>query len=185
MSEQEKQPEEAKPVKEPTATQLFASYMRTVERVRGLSKKLTKETEAALLLSMELAERFDIHVSGSRPPAPRTPTPLTAPRDSGAGANAEEYKPPVQMHSDAPTPSGKGSAEVEEIRRDAALNVPAEDTAALGAEGIGMMEQLQKGMKGSPVVVPHPGGHEPGNTPVERSNAEGGPVRQGPVSEGE
>ncbi len=52
----------------------------------------------------------------------------------------------------------------------------------LAASGLGMMEQLQSGMKGEPTVLPTPGEHEPGR-PVERSNAGGGPVVQGPVPE--
>lgn len=184
MSEDETQPEEKK---QQTATQLFASYMRTVEQVRSLTRKLNEKLETALLLSKELTERFGIHVSGSKPQAPRPAQPITAPRDEGAGAGDEGYKPPAQYHADATQLANSGSAEVAEIRRESGLTSAEEDSEALAAAGTGTMEALQRTMKGQPTVVPAPGEHQEnrGAPPVERSNAEGGPVRQGPVEEEE
>ena len=187
MSEQEAQPKEPQAKepeekKEQTATQLFASYMRSIGKVKALSKQLGAETETALTLAKQLRDRFGIQVSGIQPSKATLKYPPLM--NAGEDDPEKEFKPPTQMHSDAVALSGAGSQEVEDIRRDAGLDVPAEDSEALGTEGIAMMEQLQAGMTGTPAVTAQPGEHQAG-TPVERSNVEGGPVRQGPAPEGE
>ncbi|KKK89727.1 hypothetical protein LCGC14_2730230, partial [marine sediment metagenome] len=53
----------------------------------------------------------------------------------------------------------------------------------LAASGLGMMEQLGKSLPGAPSVVANPGEHHDKAAAVERSNAGGGPVVQGPVPE--
>ncbi len=194
MSEQEEQGEEQteepqvkepEEKKEPTATQLFASYMRSIAKVKALSKQLGAETETALTLAKQLRDRFGIQVSGIQPSKAKAARPQYPPlMNAGEDGSEKEFEPPVQMHSNAVALSGAGSQEVEDIRRDAGLDVPAEDSEALGTEGIAMMEQLQAGMTGTPAVTAQPGEHQAG-TPVERSNVEGGPVRQGPAPEGE
>lgn len=173
--------------KEPTAQQLFNRYMRSVAKVRNLSKSLTEEMAKAENLSQELAARFGIYVTGSKPAAKRPRQPIAAPSDgpvdSGEGGTPE-FKPPAQYHADAPALSNPGSSEVAEIRRDAGLNADAEDSEALASSGLGMMEQLQSGMKGEPLVLPNPGQNEPGSgVTAERSNTEGGPVTQKPMEE--
>ena len=172
--------------KDLTAQQLFNCYMRSVAKVRNLSESLTEEVTKADNLSRELAARFGIYVTGSKPAAKLPLAPITAPSDSaGAGDGGEpaEFKPPAQYHADAPALSSPGSSEVAEIRRDAGLSVDAEDSEALASEGLGMMEQLHKTLPGAPSVVATPGEHHDRAAAQERSNAEGGPVRQGPVTE--
>ena len=172
--------------RKPTATQLFAKYMRAVDKVRGLAMALAEETRRADELSTILANEFGIGVTGSRPRQ------ASAMVEVGAAATQEEeeagaeggYKPPPQYHADATKLSGRGSQEVADIRRDAGLDVAAGDSEELASQGVGMMAQLQSGMKGTPAVVAAPGAHgENRGVPQERSNAGGGPVRQGPTKE--
>ena len=175
--------DESKP---PTATQLFSSYMRSVDKVRALAADLTTETTKASDLAAQLAAQYGIYVTGSKPvPAARQPS--TAPRDgpltNEADGDAPDFKPPAQYHADAPTLSSEGSAEVAEIRRDAGLSEAAADSEELATTGLGMMEQLGRSLPGTPSVVATPGEHHDRAAAQERSNAEGGPVRQGPVEE--
>ena len=190
MSEKEKKDTKDK---ERTAPQLFNLYMRTVEKVRALAKSLTEETQKAVALSAELESHFGIRIR--TPGATAKTQPITAPADADASnaqpteeeiaAAAERgYTPPTQMHSEAPTLTGKGSQEVEEIRAGAGLNVDAGDSEALANEGLGAMAELQARMGGTPTIPPNPGQHEPGRSAsAERSNAEGGPVTQKPEKE--
>ncbi len=173
--------------KELTATQLFSNYMRSVDKVRDLAKGLAAETAKAENLSQELATRYGIYVTGSKPRlAPKRPD--IAPGDRPVmndddAAEGPEYEPPAQYHSDAPELSGEGSAEVAEIRQGAELSAAEADSEALASEGSGMMDILQRRMKGAPSVVPGVGEHQQGGASTERSNAEGGPVTQKPVEE--
>lgn len=200
MSEKKKEmAARTEPPKEKTAPQLFSLYMRTVERVRDLSKTLTAETQKALHLAGELDTRFGIRIGQRGPSTASAAThPVVAPVEGdpsnasteeeaelAAEAAARGYTPPVQMHSDAPALVGKGSQEVEEIRRDSGVLSEVEDSEALAATGLGEMSALQARMTGKPTVVPVPGQHEPGAQapPEERDNAGGGPVTQKPKEE--
>ena len=166
-----------------TATQLFSKYMQAVDKVRGLAMALAAETQKAEELSTTLANEFGIYVTGQQPRAAlRGRASDPAPED-GPVVDGSDYKPPAQHHADAPQLSGKGSQEVADIRREAGLDVAAGDTEELANQGVGMMTQLQEGMKGTPEVVAVPGEHAERGAPQGRSNAEGGPVKQGPVKE--
>lgn len=175
--------------KTPTATKLFTAYMKSVDKVRALIKALATETTTAENLAAQLSAQYGIYVTGNQPAAKRPRQPITAPSDKGAGAGdaAQEtpgggdFELPPQHHSSAPELASAGSAEVADIRRDAGLDVQAEDEQ-LASEGLSMMEQLQRGMKGVPSVVAIPGEHQQGET-EGRSNAEGGPVTQKPTEE--
>ena len=173
-------------VKEPTATNLFSAYMRSMDKVRALTKSLAEETIKAENLARQLAAQYGIYVTGSKPTPQRAQQPMTAPHDDSAGTSSgeetPEFKPPAQYRSDAPELASAGSEEVAEIRRDAGLDVDAADSEALANAGAGMMEHLQSGMKGAPSVVAMPGIAQE-SAPDERSNAEGGPVTQKPVEE--
>ena len=182
--------EKPKEKKEPTATQLFANYMRAVEKVRGLAMTLAEETLKVDGLSTELADRFSIFVTGQKagddPPrvaARRTTDPVPEGASADDDAGSEGYKPPTQHHAEALQLSGKGSQEVADIRREAGLDVEAGDSEELAHQGVDMMTQLQAGMKGTPAVVAVYGGHVERGESQEGSNAEGGPVRQEPVKE--
>lgn len=177
--------------KTPTATKLFTAYMKSVDKVRALIKALATETTTAENLAAQLSAQYGIYVTGNQPAAKRPRQPITAPSDKGAGAatrvigeetpGGEDFELPPQHHSSAPELASAGSAEVADIRRDAGLDVQAEDEQ-LASEGLSMMEQLQRGMKGVPSVVAIPGEHQQ-DAAEGRSNAEGGPVTQKPTEE--
>ena len=166
--------------KELTATQVFSKYMQALDKVRALSATLTEKIALAEALGSELGSRFGIRVSGLAPVETTRPA-ATAPSNEntdGDGDTPKKYVPPTQYHADAPTVTAPGSAEVAEIRREAGLSEQTADSEALAASGIGTMGALQKGMGGTPAVIATPGEHH--DKAAERSNAEGGPVRQGP-----
>ena len=184
MSEEETQPAAEKPL---TATQLFSKYMAVRGKVQKMTADLGSEVSKMGDLGNKLAARFGIYVSGSKPQAPRPRQPSIAPCDgpvmNEADGEKSDFKPPTQYHSDAPTLDSAGSAEVAEIRRDAGLSEAAEDSEALANVGMGMMAELGKSLPGTPSVVATPGEHHDRAAAQERSNAEGGPVIQGPVKE--
>ena len=181
--------EETQPAEEKllTATQLFSKYMAVRGKVQKMTAAFGEEVSSMGALGDELAARFGIYVSGSKPQAPASRRPDIAPSKgplvNEADGEKPAFKPPIQYRSDAPTLDSAGSAEVAEIRRDAGLSEAAEDSEQLAASGIGMMEQLGKSLPGTPSVVATPGEHHDKAAAQERSNAEGGPVRQGPVKE--
>lgn len=177
--------EETQPAEEKllTATQLFSKYMTVRGKVQKMTAALGEEVSSMGALGDELAARFGIYVSGSKPQVsnPRQPS------SDSAGADPEgevpEFKPPAQYRAPAPTLDNAGSAEVAEIRRDAGLSEAAADSEELAASGVGMMEQLGKSLPGTPSVVATPGEHHDRAAAQERSNAEGGPVTQKPMEE--
>ena len=188
MSEQEEQGKQQKEPQSLTATQLFSKYMAVRGKVQKMTATLGEEVSKMGALGDELAARFGIYVSGSKPMAKNPRQPSVAPKDGPLmnEADGEEggptFKPPAQYHSDAPVLESAGSEEVAEIRRDAGLREAA-DSEALANVGMGMMAELGKSLPGTPSVVATPGEHHDKAAAVERSNAEGGPVRQGPVKE--
>lgn len=168
-----------------TATQLFSRYMAAIDKIREFASMLAEKNTEAESLSTELAERHGIYVQG-KPPANRT-TPVTEPDPDEEEEHAPEsgkYKPPTQMHSDAPQLVSRGSQEVAEIRHSAGLDIDAEDSESLGAEGINEMANLQKMMGGSPAIVPSPGQVDVSGEPSSGSKTtEGGLPEQKPISE--
>lgn len=178
-AEEETQPAEEKLL---TATQLFSKYMTVRGKVQKMTAALGEEVSSMEALGDELAARFGIYVSGSKPQAPRPRQPSDGPLMNEADGEKPAFKPPAQYHVDAPTLETPGSAEVAEIRRDAGLSEAAADSEELATSGLGIMEQLGKSLPGAPSVIAIPGEHQEAR-PAERSNAEGGPVRQGPVKE--
>ncbi|KKL28231.1 hypothetical protein LCGC14_2377180 [marine sediment metagenome] len=185
-AEEETQPAEEKLL---TATQLFSKYMTVRGRVQKMTAALGEEVSSMGALGDELAARFGIYVSGSKPQAPRPRQPSIMPGDgplmNEADGEKPAFKPSAQYHADAPTLDSPGSAEVAEIRRDAGLSEAAADSEQLAATGLGIMAELGKSLPGTPRVVATPGEHhdKAAAAAQERSNAEGGPVRQGPVKE--
>ncbi len=187
------EPKEPKP---PTASQLFDRYMKAVARANGLAERLGVEISEAERLSAELSERFGVHV-GNKPPArkakphetqpvPRDPASNVPEQEQEPDPDAPPYEPPAQIHADAPRLSAKSSQEVEQIRRDSGLSTEeaeAADSEALAAEGTGRMFALQKGMSGTPAVIPSPGRVEGAPPEPKRDNSKGGPTTQKPVEE--
>jgi len=186
MSEQEEQGKQQKEPQSLTATQLFSKYMAVRGKVQKMTATLGEEVSKMGALGDELAARFGIYVSGSKPMAKNPRQPSIAPGDgpvmNEGDGDAPKFKPPVQYHSDAPALESAGSEEVAEIRRDAGLREAA-DSEALANVGMGMMAELGKSLPGTPSVVATPGEHHDKAAAVERSNAEGGPVVQKPAEE--
>ena len=186
-SEKPEETEESPVKKELTASQLFDRYMRAVGRANSLAEKLRVEILESDRLSVELAERFGVHV-GNKPPVYETqPAAREAPVQN-EGESETEYEPPVQITAEAPRLSAKAAADVAKIRSDAGLSPEEQEDAEALATGAGeQMAKLQAGMSGTPTVippvVPSPGsvaGRTPDPGP---DNKEGGPVTQGPAPE--
>lgn len=178
-------PVEKKPPKPLTEIQLFSTYTRALKKIRGMAETLAEETAKVERMQQELADRFQIYVTGQRPRLARKPAERPLMNDPVAGiedaAEGPEYKPPAQYHADPVTINPPDTSEVDRIRSEAMTQE--EDSEALAADGANTMAGLMGRMRGQPTAVAQPGAHEPGARPVERSNAGGGPVIQRPAEE--